>query len=227
MIISGIQKTSLVDYPGKVACVLFTPGCNYNCYYCHNRSLLDGSLPVMDMDEIRAFLEKRKGILDAVVVSGGEAVLQEGLAAFLSELKDMGYLVKLDTNGSGPAAVAELLLTKLCDYYAVDYKAPAARYREFAGEQGDAARVLKTIRLLQNSGTAFEVRTTVTPLLRERDLRSMAKELPALTRWVLNPYRIPEQYLPRDAYRIRQTPYTEKEIAVLRESVRDLQPGVC
>ena len=103
MHIAGWQKVSLVDYPGKVACTLFTGGCNLRCPYCHNSELLEGEMPSQDMEEVMAYLDARKGILDGVVISGGEPCLQSDLVPFLARLKEKGLLVKLDTNGCFPA----------------------------------------------------------------------------------------------------------------------------
>ena len=226
MIFAGIQKSSMVDYPGQLACVLFAPRCNYSCYYCHNRALLDGSWEALDMQEILDFLQKRRGMLDAVVVSGGEASLQPDLPDFLRTLKEMGYLTKLDSNGASPHIIAKLLLQQLCDYYAVDYKAPAARYREFCGSAGDAARVLESIQMLLRNGVDFEVRTTVTPQLTERDLLRMARELPLLPRWTLNPYRIPDDYPEQEAYRVCVKPHSAAELEAFKEALRAIQPNV-
>ncbi len=226
MLISGIQKSSLVDYPGQIACVLFAPGCNYNCYYCHNRSLIEGKLPPLSMDTVLDFLHSRRAVLDAVVLSGGEVTLQQDLIPFIQQIKELGYLIKLDTNGANPQAVAKTLLMRLCDYYAVDYKAPAERYREFCGEEGDAARVQETIRLLSHSGVPFEVRTTLTPQLTELDLIIMARELPPLPRWSLNPYRIPDDFPDRERYRVCVQPYTKNELEGMKKAVREVQPNV-
>lgn len=109
MFIAGWQKLSLVDYPDKVACTLFTGGCNLRCPYCHNSELLDAQIPALHIPDILEYLRKRQGILDGVVVSGGEPCMQPDLADFLGELKQLGYLTKLDTNGCYPAVLQELL----------------------------------------------------------------------------------------------------------------------
>jgi len=147
MIISGMVKSSLVDFPGLVSCILFVPGCNYNCYYCHNRALIDGSDDILDLNEVDAFLKKRVGKLDGVVVTGGEPTLQPDLIPYIKYLKELGYKVKLDTNGSAPHIVEQLIKEGLCDYFAIDYKSPAARYEEIC-ENDNAKTVLETINLL-------------------------------------------------------------------------------
>lgn len=226
MKIAGLVKSSFVDYPGLLACVLFVPGCNFDCFYCHNRPLLGSAPPSLPMDGVMAFLQKRVGQLDGVVVTGGEPTLQPDLLPFLHELKALGYRVKLDTNGSSPQVVKLTLEQNLCDYYAVDDKAPQSRYREIGGDGADANAVLATIGLLAQAKVDFEVRTTVIPQLTTEDLLQMARELPVVPRLVLNPYRKPDIWKPCDEARVSQTPYTRAEIAAMAEALRTLQPGV-
>ena len=163
MLIAGLVKTSLVDYPGTVSCVLFTPGCNYNCFYCHNRSLIDSAQPPLNRHTLHEFLAKRAGLLDGVVITGGEPTLQPDLPAFIAYLKSFGYKIKLDSNGSAPQVIRQLLDTGACDYYAIDYKAPPLRYREICGPAASPTAVLKTIQSLLQYNAPFEVRTTVVP----------------------------------------------------------------
>ena len=224
MIISGMAKSSLLDYPGLISCVLFVPGCNFDCFYCHNRELIDGTAETLKTDDVMEFLKKRRELLDGVVITGGEPTLQSGLQDFIREIKDLGYKVKLDTNGSNPGIVKELLSGRLCDYYAVDYKAPAAMYEEICGAPADG--VLETINLLLGYGADFQVRTTVIPQLGKKELLTMAHELPLLPRYVLNRYRKPEKYLPRDKEKVERTPYTEEHIAELADAIRGIQPNV-
>jgi pyruvate formate lyase activating enzyme len=227
MIVAGMAKCSLVDYPGLPAAVLFVPGCNYNCFFCHNRALIDGTHEVLELGVVRHFLEKRAGLLDAIVVSGGEPTLQKDLLPRLEELHYLGYRIKVDSNGSSPDVIAQILEQGLCDYFAIDYKAPAARYQEFCGKNADAQRVHETINLLMDASVDFEVRTTVIPSLDENDLIRIAEELPPLPRYALNPYRIPDNYLPVDEKRIRAKPHSPAEIESLRASLRSAQPHIC
>lgn len=224
MFIEGMIKSSFVDYPGMVSCVLFTPGCNYNCFYCHNRDLIKGSGYVLDYADIFSFLKKRAGMLEGVVITGGEPTLQKGLIEFIKEIKALGYKVKLDTNGSNPCVVKKLLDEKLCDYYAVDYKAPFAMYPDVCGFPAD--NVLETINILSQQGVDFEVRTTVFPQLTLDDLLTMAKELPLVPKYVLNRYRKPEKFLEKDIERINATPYTQDELKVFAEKIRKIQPNI-
>ena len=178
MNISGIVKSSLIDYPGMISCVLFVPGCNYDCFYCHNRSLIDGSHILITPQYVTDFLLKRAGLLDGVVISGGEPTLQSGLISFIQMIKGLGYQIKLDTNGSRPDVIEEILRLGLCNYFAVDYKAPSEQYPKICGGGSDACKVIKTIQLLSESGVPFEVRTTVIPQLGSEELIHYGKGAP-------------------------------------------------
>jgi pyruvate formate lyase activating enzyme len=226
MIFAGIQKSSLVDYPGLVSCVLFVPGCNFDCFYCHNRSLFSGPHEILDPGAVWTFLKKRVGLLDAVVLTGGEPTLQPDMTETLLQFKSLGYRVKLDTNGSNPEMVADVLKSGACSYFAVDYKAPAARYREICGPTADAAAVRKTVELLLKSDVSFEIRTTVIPQLTEEDLLQMAAELPTVPRWSLNRYRKPEQYKFCDQARVSMPPWLQEQIDGFARSMVSLQPNM-
>jgi pyruvate formate lyase activating enzyme len=225
MIIAGMIKSSLIDYPGLVSCILFVPGCNYNCFYCHNRSLIDGSHVVIDPRLVTDFLQKRAGLLDGVVITGGEPTLQHDLTGYLNMIKGLGYQIKLDTNGSSPAIVKQILDADLCDYFAVDYKAPLDRYKEICGNEADGMAVLETINLLLSNQARFEVRTTVIPQLDENDLLRMANELPVVPKYVLNRYKAPLNYLPIDTKRISKKPYTQAEIEQFVKALSSVQPN--
>ena len=226
MTISGMVKSSFLDYPGLVACVLFVPGCNYNCFYCHNRSLIDGTHEIILPGYVDDFLKKRTGMLDGMVISGGEPTLQPDLIPFLESVKALGYKLKLDTNGSMPKVIKELVKSGLCDYYAVDYKTPSERYQEICGPLADAGKVLETIRMLLASSAQFEVRTTVIPQLTDKDLLSMAHELPPLPRYVYNRYRLPQKYLPCHERLVHQPPCTQAQMEAFAGLIRPIQPHV-
>ena len=226
MKISGMIKSSLIDYPGFISCVLFVPGCNYSCFYCHNRSLWDGSHILLTPQSVCDFLKKRAGLLDGVVISGGEPTIQRSLLPFLENIKGLGYRIKIDTNGSQPQIIKEILGQGLCDYFAVDYKAPSAQYSQICGIGAEPETVWNTIALLASSDVPFEVRTTVIPQLGKEELSVMAAELPVLPRYILNRYRKPEHYLPDDRERVFASPLSPEE---LREAAQELavwQPNV-
>ena len=163
MVIHGLQKMTLLDYPGHVACTVFLGGCDFRCQFCHNYELVDGSAePVMTDEDFFAFLSKRVGILDGVCVTGGEPCLRAELPGFIRRIKDMGFLVKLDTNGGHPDMVKELINAKLIDYIAMDIKNSPDKYAMTAGLKSiDIERIKQTIGLLMGNVVEYEFRTTV------------------------------------------------------------------
>lgn len=164
MKIHGLQKLTLLDFPGKIACTVFTAGCNMRCPFCHNASLVTHVDPdaVMDDDEFFAFLKKRTGMLDGVAITGGEPTLDPGLADFMRRVRSMGFLVKLDTNGTRPALLREILAEGLADYVAMDVKNSPEKYGLTVGiKEFDVAPVRESAAILMSSGTPFEFRTTV------------------------------------------------------------------
>ena len=167
-VIGGFQKTTLLDFPQKIACIVFTPGCNFKCGYCHNPELSGdfGKSEVADnlppaLSEVFAFLKKRKGKLDGVVITGGEPTLQKGLYQFVFEIKNMGYAVKLDSNGSNPEVLKKLIDDRLVDYIAMDIKAPFDKYHEVIKTNVPLENIKKSIDLLLEGRVDYEFRTTV------------------------------------------------------------------
>ena len=165
-IIGGIQKTTLVDFPGKVAAIVFTQGCNFRCGYCHNPSLISKSHFELDSESFTkekffSFLKNRIGKLDGVVITGGEPTLQSGLYDFIKEIKQMGFEVKLDTNGTNPQIIEQLIKDNLLDYIAMDIKAPIEKYDLITCVNTNKDDILKTIELIKNSKVDYEFRTTV------------------------------------------------------------------
>ena len=164
MRICGLQKLAMVDYPGKLAATVFTGGCNLRCPFCHNALLVTrlAESPSLSEEEVLRFLSSRKGFLDGVVLSGGEPLLQSGAADFLQAVHDMGYAVKLDTNGCYPEVLADVLERGLVDYVAMDIKNSREKYAVTVGlPLFDTAPVEESLRLLQKSGVDYELRTTV------------------------------------------------------------------
>ncbi|MEW5956034.1 MAG: anaerobic ribonucleoside-triphosphate reductase activating protein [Candidatus Micrarchaeota archaeon] len=159
----GIQKTSLVDYPAKIAVVLFTKGCNYACPYCHNPSLAAPAenTPSITEEEALETLRKRRKYADGLVITGGEPTLQKGLPSFLRKAKELGYSIKLDTNGANPLFLTQLLKEGLVDYVALDLKAAPEDYPTVAKKNADAESVRKSAEAIKNSGVDYEFRTTV------------------------------------------------------------------
>ena len=163
MIVSGMQKLTLLDYEGKLACMLFTPGCNFKCPFCQNSGLIiDCDYPVIPEKEIFEYLSARKNILDGVVISGGEPTLQKELKIFIKKIKDLGLLVKLDTNGYNWKVVKELIDENLIDYIAMDIKNDLDNYDIISGlKKIDASRIKTSIEIIKNSNISHEFRTTI------------------------------------------------------------------
>jgi pyruvate formate lyase activating enzyme len=193
MRIGGIQPTSCIDYPGKLACVLFLAGCNFECPYCHNPHLTgDPALHAerVPPDEAFAFLEQRRGRLDGVVVSGGEPTLHAELPELCRRIKRLGFPVKLDTNGSRPEMLARLMAEGLVDYVAMDLKTDPERYRESVSAGCDAATLRASVDAIMRSGLDYEFRTTcVRPLVSPATVERIARLIRGSRLYILQPFR--------------------------------------
>lgn len=163
MTINGMQKLTLLDYPGNVACLIFTQGCNFRCPFCHNSGLLDmnNNCEKIDEKEVFKYLEKRRGLLDGVCISGGEPLLQKDIVDFIRKVKDLGYKVKLDTNGSSPKKLKQLIEGGLIDYVAMDIKNDFLNYDKTAGMCTNIDNIKKSIEIIENSNIEYEFRTTI------------------------------------------------------------------
>ena len=176
MRIGGLQKFSFIDYPGKTAAIIFTQGCNFRCCYCHNPQLVYSDLFQVSMpeEEIFAFLESRKNQLDAVVITGGEPTLQPDLIEFIKKVKDMGFLIKLDTNGSNPDILKQIINQKLVNFIAMDIKAPFDKYNSVCCVPVNIENIKLSIQLIKNSGIEFLFRTTYDKTkLFDKDIQTM------------------------------------------------------
>lgn len=192
MKIAGIEKCSFVDWPGKICAVIFTPGCNMNCYFCHNRSILSHVDYLLEPASILSWLDKRKGLLDGVTISGGEPTLQKDLAIFIGSLRKRGFSVKLDTNGLGPHILEMLLDEKLIDYVAMDIKGPEEKYSDIAGVEIEQDVIDTSIDIIMRKAPDYEFRTTVVPELSEEDIIKIARRIKNAKRYFLQQYRIPD-----------------------------------
>lgn len=190
--IYGIQKLTLLDYPGKVACTVFTGGCNLRCPFCHNASIvteLSEAEPIGE-DEIFSFLKKRRNVLDGVCVTGGEPLLQSDIGDFIRKIKRLGYLVKLDTNGCFPEEMKALVSEKLIDYIAMDIKSSPEDYPKAVGvEEFDVSKIKESISFLLSSGVDYEFRTTVVKGLHTgRILTETAQSISGAKRYFLQKF---------------------------------------
>ncbi len=200
MKIVGIQKLTLLDYPGRVACTVFLNGCNFRCPYCHNAELLGDGEEVMTVAGLLAFLRKRQGILEGVCITGGEPTLHPELPALLGEVRALGYAVKLDTNGYRPEILEAVLDQGLVDYVAMDLKNGPEGYAETVGlAQVELAKIRQSIRLLMDSPVDFELRTTVAnPLHSGETITSMADWLLETTNGKPIPRLFVQPFVDRD-----------------------------
>ena len=181
MVLGGLQKNSFIDYPGKISCVLFVSGCNFDCPYCHNPELVKGEFTgssLIDEDMVFDFLKKRKGFLDGVVISGGEPTLKKGLASFCNKIKRIGYPVKLDTNGSRPRVIKRLVDEGLVDYIAMDIKTDPFCYPRLIKKDCRPDDILSSIRIIMESVMDYEFRTTcVRPFVDSRIMENIVKNI--------------------------------------------------
>lgn len=216
--IQGLQKLTLLDYPGKVACTIFLGGCNFRCPFCHNASLLrDGGRPQKALSEeaVLAFLKKRQGLLDGVCITGGEPLLQN-LTDFIKVIKNLGFALKLDTNGSRPEALQALLEAKLLDRVAMDVKNTMDRYPETVGlESVDLEAIQASIDLLLAADVEVEFRTTVCRELHPAEaIHAIGKKLEGAEAYVLQNYREGDDILVPG-----WTPYEEEELGRIARGI--------
>ncbi len=199
MKIYGLQKTTLVDYPGHVATTLFTGGCNFRCPYCHNGDLVIGleDIEPYALEDIFSHLQKRKGVLDGVVISGGEPTLQTDLPDFIRQIKELGYLVKLDTNGTNPAMLRSLVEEGLVDYVAMDIKHSRAKYASISHAADDSLEsIAASVDYLKEGHVDYEFRTTLCKELhKETDMTAIGLWLMGAKAYYLQPYKESEQVI--------------------------------
>ncbi len=191
MTVNGFQKMTLLDFPGKVACTVFLGGCNFRCPFCHNAGLVLGrNVESYPEEEILSYLEKRKGLLDGVCITGGEPTLRPDLLPFIEKIKALGYAVKLDTNGSNPALLKRLVKEGLIDYVAMDIKNCMRKYPETCGyEQLDLAPIKESIEFLLSGSIDYEFRTTVVKELHTvEDIEALSKEIKGAGRYFLQSF---------------------------------------
>ena len=191
MRIHGLQKMTLLDFPGRVACTVFLGGCAFRCPFCHNYELACGTAPaVMDDGELLAFLSKRQGLLDGVAITGGEPCLHAGLPDLLARIRELGFATKLDTNGYHPAMLARLIDEGLVDYVAMDIKNSPEKYARTCGvERIDMAPINESIRTLTETAPDYEFRTTVVAELHEvSDFHAMGEMIAGARRYFLQSF---------------------------------------
>ncbi len=218
MKIHGFQKTTLLDFPGHLAATIFLGGCNFLCPYCHNGSLVlcPDSLPVIPKEDILNTLKKRKGILEGVCITGGEPTLAAGLTDFISEIKELGFLVKLDTNGSNPARLKELVLSGLIDYVAMDIKNCRNKYAQTIGKDSYSIdKIAESIDFLLTDKVAYEFRTTVTKELHTpADFSAIGEWIKGAKAYYLQSYKVSE-----DVISPVFSGYSKEELVLIQKSL--------
>ncbi|HEX9911363.1 MAG TPA: anaerobic ribonucleoside-triphosphate reductase activating protein [Desulfatiglandales bacterium] len=227
MIIGGLQKTSLIDFPGKVSCVCFVSGCNFRCPYCHNPDLVHHpGNAFLDEKSFLDFVRERQGFLDGVVISGGEPTLQNDLPAFASRIKREGYAVKLDTNGSHPQMIRDLLEKRLLDYVAMDIKTDPSLYPLFMKRGIDPDCIRSSIKLIMASGIPYEFRTTcVRPIVDVEAVETIGRLIQGCFLYVLQNFS-QVRVLQPDFFKNRQAGYDQEEMMHLK-SIAEPWVGKC
>jgi pyruvate formate lyase activating enzyme len=219
MVFGGLQKNSLIDYPEKVSCVLFLSGCNFDCPYCHNPDLAKGkSTTPFPLDEawICDFLERRRSFLDGVVISGGEPTLHEELPSLCEKIKQMGYPIKLDTNGSRPKVIEWLVDGGLVDYIAMDIKTDPFQYAHFIKKNCNPDHILTSIRVIMDSSLDYEFRTTcVKPIVDEKGIENIAMLIDGADFYVLQRFR-PNSVLYPEFFQESGSDYNEEDLLALK-----------
>ena len=219
MKLGGLQKNSLIDYPGKVSCVIFLAGCNFDCPYCHNPSLVKGSTECpasLKGGGLYEFLESRRSFLDGVVISGGEPTLQKNLVRLCEAIKGLGYSIKLDTNGSRPEELKRLIKEGLIDYIAMDIKTDPADYNQMVGYGCNPEDILSSIVTIMESAPAYEFRTTcVKGFVDERIIKKIAKLIRDADLYALQQFRKTEMLHP-EFFNGTGSGYSEEDIINLK-----------
>ncbi|MBD3248635.1 anaerobic ribonucleoside-triphosphate reductase activating protein [Candidatus Woesearchaeota archaeon] len=220
MMIKGLQKSSLIDYPPYVSVVVFTSGCNFRCGFCHNPGLVNGEGEDISEEEVFELLDKRKKWIDAVVITGGEPCLQKDLVEFISKVRERGFKVKLDTNGSFPDVLEDIIKRRLVDYIAMDIKSSPENYSKSAGVDIDIEKIKKSIDMIRKSGVEYEFRTTVIPgLTGLKEVVSISKMIKGADKYVIQNFRNSEDMIDN---RFKEVdPFSKEELLDMEKAVKD------
>ena len=211
MRLGGLQACSLIDYPGHISAVVFTMGCNFRCPYCHNPELVDETATELTEDSFFSFLHNRKRQLEAVTITGGEPTLHQDLVSFISQIKEMGFKVKLDTNGTRPDIIKQLQEQQLVDYFAMDIKAPLAHYEATTTRPVDICKLRQSIEFLLQGNVPYEFRTTVVKaLLNPEDILTIGQEIAGASQYFLQRFTAGKLLNPGF---VRKTTYSDEELS--------------
>lgn len=226
MFFGGFEKFTSIDYPGKTACVVYTIGCPFRCPYCHNPELVNEICKIkVDEKEVLSFLSTRKNMLDGIVITGGEpSVHGELLIEFMKKVKDLGFLIKLDSNGVDPAFLQKVIKDKLVDYIAMDIKAPVIKYMQSVGRSVDIDAIRKSIEIIKNSELDYEFRTTVVrSMLSLKDFEQIGTEIVGAKKYFLQKF-IPTKVL--NPQFIKKSTYTDSEFLHIK-NILEKYVGFC
>lgn len=221
MIIKGLQELSLIDYPGTACATLFIFGCNLKCPYCHNPELVDinatekKEIRIYTEEEILSFLSERKDFLEGVCITGGEPTLCKGLPSFLKKIKKLGYKVKLDTNGTNPEMLSQLIEDKDADYIAMDIKAPLEKYQKITKSKIDVSKIIDSIEIIKKMDN-YEFRTTIIPDLKKKDVIKIAELINGARAYYLQQF-VPNQCL--DEKYCKKKPHDNEFFNDLKEEI--------
>ena len=222
--IKGLQTLTLLDYPGKVACTVFTGGCNFRCPFCHNGGIVlnPGAEPSIPEEKVFDLLKKRRGVLEGVCITGGEPTLWKGLWDFAREIKAMGYSVKLDTNGTNPELMHKLILAGVVDYVAMDIKNCPDKYAETIGVKGFNLQPVKdSVRLLMQGTVGYEFRTTVVKGMHTpQDIVEIGKWIQGADKYFIQPYRDSDLVIDRSCER-----HSDEELQAILAAAREYVPA--
>lgn len=220
MNIGGFQKTSLLDYPDKISAIIWTIGCNLRCPFCYNTRLVNGNIDPISEEEILEFLENRINKLEAIVITGGEPLLQEDILEFITKIKQMGYLIKIDTNGANPYKLETLLEKKLIDYVSMDVKASKHKYELLTGKPVDISKIDASISIIKEFAPDYEFKTTIIPtLLDKQDILEIASWLNKSKRYYLQQFKNNTLLISQKLQKIQ--PYTYE---YLEDILMDIKP---
>ena len=224
MDIGGFQKNSLIDFPETIACIIFTQGCNFICPYCHNPDLVAGPQKrvgnLYDENKIFKFLKKRKGFIEGVVITGGEPTLQNDLLLFCQKIKNLGYKLKIDSNGTRPQVLTTLLKNKLVDFISMDIKTSLENYHLVMPQKLDTLKIEESIRLLMDKAPAYEFRTTCSrPFVSKKIMDDIGKMITGASKYILQKCSRDVNVLDPDFVTTDKNFFSDKEMLELQKTI--------
>ena len=217
MKISGFDKLTLLNYPDKVACTIFTSGCNLRCPFCHNSGLVTNNYNEISFDSIYEYLKKRVGILDGVCITGGEPLIHADIKDYIKKIKDLGYLVKIDTNGCNPKLLKELIDLKLVDYIAMDIKNIYSKYDITSGVKVNIDNIKKSISIIENSGIDYEFRTTIVKEFHStQDIKEILSYISSNSNYYIQNFKNSN-----DVFNKNLSSFSEKELVEMKNKINN------